>query len=425
MAGLEREEFADLYAQTLAYGLLAARWRARGPFDRRIAAESIPATSGLLRDAFRYISLADPPREVAWIVDEIVDLLAHSSVYEMLERSVRRGRDPVLDFYETFLHHYDAELRRRRGVYYTPPELVSYVVRSVHRLLRSRLGRRDGLADPTVTLLDPAAGTLTFVVEAIRRAVEEARSTAGGGVVPALAGDHLLRDFHAFELMMAPYAVGHLKMSLILEELGRPLREGERVSFYLTNALEVEDLEQSTIPGTAALARESRLAGEIKKETRITVVLGNPPWSGHSANRGARLDGYDRVDGEPLGEKSAKWLQNDYLKFLRFAQRKVEQTGEGIVALVTDHGYLDNPTFRGVRWSLLQTFDEMLPPRPSWQRQEEGAGAGRHEGRQRLRGRPAGGGGGDPGQEAGAAEAGPAGRPLGEPRRQAPLAGGA
>ncbi|MFL6264199.1 MAG: type ISP restriction/modification enzyme [Thermoanaerobaculia bacterium] len=359
VAGLKPEEFADLYAQTLAYGLLAARWRARGPFDRRIAAQSIPATSGLLRDVFRYISLADPPREVAWIVDEIVDLLAHASVHRMLERAGRRGRDPVLDFYETFLHCYDAGLRRRRGVYYTPPELVSWVVRSVHRLLRTRLGRRDGLADPGVTLLDPAAGTLTFVVEAVRRAVEEARSSGGGGVVPALVGDHLLRDFHAFELMMAPYAVGHLKMSLILEELGRPLREGERVSFYLTNALEMEDLEQSAIPGTAALARESRLAGEIKKEARITVVLGNPPWSGHSANRGTRLGGYDHVDGEPLREKSAKWLQNDYLKFLRFAQWKADQAGEGIVALVTDHGYLDNPTFRGVRRSLLQTFDEL------------------------------------------------------------------
>jgi hypothetical protein len=375
VAGLKREEFADLYAQTLAYGLLAARWRARGPFDRRIAAESIPATSGLLRDAFRYISLADPPREVAWIVDEIVDLLAHSSVHAMLEPSGRRGRDPVLDFYETFLHCYDAGLRRRRGVYYTPPELVSYVVRSVHRLLQTRLGRRDGLADPTVTLLDPAAGTLTFVVEAIRCAVREVRSTAGGGVVPALVGDHLLRDFYAFELMMAPYAVGHLKMSLLLEELGRPLRDDERVELYLTNALEMDDLEQSTIPGTAALARESHLAGRIKKAARITVVLGNPPWSGRSANQGkavgdparagyvaadGRRDaGYYQVDGEALGEKNPKWLQDDYVKFLRLAQRKIDQAGEGIVAFVTSHGYLDNPTFRGMRRSLLATFDEL------------------------------------------------------------------
>jgi hypothetical protein len=361
LAGLEHEEFADLYAQTLAYGLLAARWRAPGEFDRRIAAESIPATSGILRDAFRYISLADPHPDIAWIVDEIVGLLAGAPVRAMLAGSARRrGRDPVLDFYETFLHCYDPELRRKRGVYYTPPELVSYVVRSVHRLLQTRLGRRDGLADSSVTLLDPAAGTMTFVVEAIRCAVEEASGSVGGGAVPALVGDHLLRDFHAFELMMAPYAIGHLKMSLVLEELGRPLREDERVSLYLTNALETHDLAQSTIPGTAALSRESRLAGRIKKDARITVIVGNPPWSGKSANQGVGIDAeYHRIDGERLVEKNLKWLRNDYLKFLRFAQRKVEESGEGIVALVTDHGYLDNPTFRGVRRSLLQTFDEI------------------------------------------------------------------
>ncbi len=361
LAGLERPEFADLYAQTLAYGLLAARWRAPGEFDRRIAAESIPATSGVLRDAFRYISLAEPHKDIAWIIDEIVGLLAGAPVRAMLAGSARRrGRDPVLDFYETFLHCYDPELRRKRGVYYTPPELVSYVVRSVHRLLQTRLGRRDGLADSSVTLLDPAAGTMTFVVEAIRCAVEEASGSVGGGAVPALVGDHLLRDFHAFELMMAPYAIGHLKMSLILEELGRPLGESERVSLYLTNALEMHDLAQSTIPGTAALSRESRLAARIKKDARITVILGNPPWSGKSANQGVGIDAeYHQIDGERLREKNLKWLRNDYLKFLRFAQSKIDESGEGIVALVTDHGYLDNPTFRGVRRSLLQTFDEI------------------------------------------------------------------
>jgi predicted helicase len=319
----------------------------------------------VLRDAFRYISLADPPPDVAWIVDEIVDLLAGAPVRAMLAAPARRhGRDPVLDFYETFLHCYDPELRRKRGVYYTPPELVSYVVRSVHRLLQTRLGRCDGLADGSVTLLDPAAGTMTFVVEAIRCAVEETRRTTGGGAVPALVGDHLLRDFHAFELMMAPYAIGHLKMSLILEELGRPLGEGERASFYLTNALEMHDLVQSTLPGTAALSRESHLAGRIKKDARITVILGNPPWSGESANRGIGIDeGYDaeyhRIDGERLGEKNLKWLRDDYVKFLRFAQRKIGEAGEGIVAFVTSHGYLDNPTFRAMRRSLLRTFDEI------------------------------------------------------------------
>ena len=377
LAGLTRREFADLYAQTLAYGLLAARWQTEGTFDRQAAAESIPASSGILREVFLNISLDDPPATIRWIVDEIVAVLAAAPVRRMLERTrERRRRDPVLDFYQTFLQCYDPDLRRRRGVYYTPPELVSFVVRSVHRLLVTRLGRRDGLADPGVTLLDPAAGTLTFVVEAVRCAVEAVRAEVGGGGVPALLRDHVLRDFHAFEVMMAPYAVGHLKMSLILEEMGHPLRRDERFPLYLTNALEdLDDLQQSKLPFVASLTQEAREAGRVKKERRITVILGNPPWSGHSANRSERIDalprdsyvaadgrtagGYYQVAGEPLGERNPKWLQDDYVKFLRFAQRKVDEAGEGIVAFVTSHGYLDNPTFRGLRRSLLETFDEI------------------------------------------------------------------
>lgn len=377
LAGLTRREFADLYAQTIAYGLLAARCRAPGRFDRGTVERYIPAANGILRQVFRYVSLATTPAEIAWIVDDIVELLAAASVRRMFERYFHqgRGRDPVLEFYETFLRHYDRELRKRRGVYYTPAEVVSYVVRSVQRLLQTRLGKRDGLADRTVTLLDPAAGTLTFVVEAIRCAVEAVRAEMGDGGVTPLLRDHLLRDFYAFELMMAPYAIGHLKIGLILDELGHPLADDERVQLYLTNALEREELEQSRIPGPAALSRESHAAAVIKKERTITVILGNPPWSGDSANRGEAIDalpkdgyvaadgrrddGYYRVDGEPLGEKNPKWLQDDYVKFLRFAQRKIDEAGEGIVAFVTNHSYLDNPTFRGMRRSLLGTFDEI------------------------------------------------------------------
>ncbi len=377
LAGLSQREFADLYAQTIAYGLLVARRRAPAGFDRSSVDKYIPPTNGILRQVFRYVSLATTPKEIAWIVDDIVELLAPAPVGRIFERYFHRGRgrDPVLHFYETFLRHYDRQLRKRRGVYYTPPELVSYVVRSVHRLLQTRLGKRDGLADPTVTLLDPAAGTLTFIVEAIRCAVDAVRSEVGDGGVTPLLRDHVLRDFHAFELMMAPYAIGHLKMGLILDEMGHPLSDDERVQLYLTNALEMEDLEQSSFPGTAALSRESHAAAVIKKERRVSVILGNPPWSGHSANQseamvarhkegnvaadGRRDDGYYCVDGEPLQEKNPKWLQDDYVKFLRFAQRKIDQASEGIVAFVTNHSYLDNPTFRGMRRSLMESFDEI------------------------------------------------------------------
>ncbi len=379
LADLDHREFAALYAQTIAYGLLVAGHRAPAGFDRSSVDRYIPPTNGILRQVFRYVSLATTPKEIAWIVDDIVALLAHTPVGKIFERYFyrHRGRDPVLHFYETFLQNYDSQLRKQRGVYYTPPELVSYVVRSVHRLLQSRLGKRDGLADSTVTLLDPAAGTLAFIVEAIRCAINAVRSEVGEGGVTPLLRDHVLQDFYAFELMMAPYAIGHLKIGLILDEMGHPLEDDERVQLYLTNALEMEDLEQTSFPGMAALSRESHAAAVIKKERAITVILGNPPWSGHSANRskailqqhregnvaadGRRDEGYYWLEGEALSlqEKNPKWLQDDYVKFLRFAQRKIDQAGAGIVAFVTNHSYLDNPTFRAMRRSLLGTFDEI------------------------------------------------------------------
>lgn len=375
--GLDRNRFADLYAQTLAYGLLAARhWSPRDGFDRRVAYGAIPPTLGVLRDLFRYVLFDEPPEEVRWIADDLAATLAAADVEGILKRSVRRGkgRDPVLHLYESFLARYDPSRRRRRGVYYTPPELVSYVVRSVDRLLRERLGRSEGLADASVTVLDPAGGTLTFLMEALRRALES-HTRRFGEASRRGARNELLERFFAFELMPAPYAVGHLKMSLMLEEMGCPLEEGQRVHAYLTDALDDAEVEQLNLPGVASLAQEARAALELKFVRPVTVVLGNPPWAGHSANPhgwmdaslkrgyarpdGSRDDGYYRAGGEPLGERNLKWLQDDYVKFLRFAQWKIDQTGEGIVALVTNHGYLDNPTFRGMRESLLGSFDEL------------------------------------------------------------------
>ncbi|HZF12837.1 MAG TPA: type ISP restriction/modification enzyme [Thermoanaerobaculia bacterium] len=375
--GLTPREFADLYAQTLVYGLLAACWYAPGDFALQTVLDHIPRGNGILRDLFRYIALAetpDPRPRLAWIVDDIVELLAASPVDRLLTR--RHGgaaRDPILHFYETFLAQYDRGLRKRRGVYYTPRQLAGYVVRSVDGLLRERLGRPDGLADGGVTLLDPAAGTLTFLAEAFRVAIDGYRDRHGAGSVAALLRDHLLQDFHAFELMMAPYAIGHLKMGLLLAAEGLPLPLEKRFPLFLTNTLELEELKQTNLPGMAALSRESQAAGRIKKEARIAVILGNPPYSGHSYNRSRHIvdllrrfrdfperdEGYYRVDGRALTERNLKWLQDDYVKFLRFAQWKIEQNGWGVVGFVTNHGYLDNPTFRGLRRSLLRTFDEI------------------------------------------------------------------
>jgi len=214
-----------------------------------------------------------------------------------------------------------------------------------------------------VTLLDPAAGTMTFVARAAREAVAEFEGKYGAGAREDFIRRHILKNFYAFELMMAPYAVGHLKMGFFLEELGHRLNDDERVAFYLTNTLDTEELEQSRLPGFSALAEESRLAGKVKKQTPILVILGNPPYSGHSSNIGdwilGLIEDYKQVDGKPLGEKNPKWLQDDYVKFLRFAQWKIEQAGRGLVGMITNHGYLDNPTFRGMRQSLMRTFDDI------------------------------------------------------------------
>ncbi len=377
ISGLTRDQFADLYAQTITYGLFAARSRADGDFRRETAHEHIPETIGILRDVFAFISYGHAPKQVEVVVDDLANVLQVADIGGILKRYFRDGRgdDPILHFYETFLAEYDPALRERRGVYYTPEAVVGYIVRSLDHLLRDVFGKSDGLAATGVTVLDPAAGTLTFIVEAFRQAIETYTERYGEGGRTSYIKDHLLKNFYAFELMMAPYAIGHLKTGYILEELGHELGEDERFKLFLTNTLEMEDIEQTELPGMDALSEESRAAGRVKKKQPVLVVMGNPPYSGHSANNsawidkllkegygfenGASDDGYYRVDGAPLGERNTKWLQDDYVKFLRFAQWKIDQHGHGVVGFITNHSFLDNPTFRGMRESLMQTFDRI------------------------------------------------------------------
>ena len=365
IGSLTPENFADLFAQTITYGLFAARTRAGNGFNRRAAFDNIPHTIGVLRDLFRFISLDELPDPLAWCVDDLAEVLAVADAPGILDRYYHEGKgsDPIVHFYETFLAQYDPEERERRGVYYTPEPVVGYIVRSLHGLLKTEFDKRDGLASDGVTLLDPAAGTMTFVARAAQEAVAEFETNYGSGGKGDFIRQHILQNFYALELMMAPYAVGHLKMSFFLEELGHRLANDERVPFYLTNTLDTEELEQSRLPGLSALAEESRLAGVVKNQTPILLILGNPPYSGHSSNTGewirGLIDDYKQVDGKPLGEKNPKWLQDDYVKFLRFAQWKIEQAGRGVVGMITNHGYLDNSTFRGMRRSLMHTFDDI------------------------------------------------------------------
>lgn len=361
--GLTKEQFADLYSQTITYGLFASRMRCEGDFNRKLAVNDIPRSIGILREMFDFISLGDLPPQLEWIVDEISNVLANVDVKRIFSEffQTRKGEDPVYHFYETFLAEYDPEERERRGVYYTPMSVVSYIVRSLHLILKEKFGLEDGLAHENVTILDPAAGTLTFITEAIKQAVNEFTSKYGEGGKENFIKEHILKNFYAFELMIAPYAIGHLKASFLLSELGYGSQD-VNVKFHLTNTLELEDIEQTSLPGMASLAEESRKAGEVKKKIPIFVILGNPPYSGISANMGDWINGliedFKYVNGKHFGERK-HWLQDDYVKFIRFAEWKINQVGKGVVGYITNHSYLDNPTFRGMRQHLTKSYDEI------------------------------------------------------------------
>ena len=401
-------QFADMYAQTICYGLFAARCNhAGGPFTRLAAANELPKTNPFLRKLFQNIAGFNLDERIAWAVDDLADLLAKADMGAILSDfgKATRQEDPVVHFYETFLAAYDPRMREARGVYYTPEPVVSYIVRSVDAILQRDFGLADGLADHSkvtltrpvaglvkkgskavaatetfqahrVQILDPATGTGTFLYSVIQQIRD--RFSGNAGLWPAYVAEHLLPRIYGFELLMAPYAVAHMKLGLLLKdsgyEIGGEAAREERLRVYLTNTLEKAH-ELTGMPlFTQWLAEEAHRAGEVKQSAPIMVVLGNPPYSGHSANKGdwmqALMRGQDsstgrktanyfECDGAPLGERNPKWLNDDYVKFMRFAQWRIEQTGYGVLAFVTNHGFLDNPTFRGMRQSLMQTFDDI------------------------------------------------------------------
>lgn len=368
MSDLTSDTFADLYAQTITYGMFAARMRVTGTFTRETALNGIPATIGILRKLFKYISIGDTPERLRVIIDDIADVLAVADTDKVFKGFDKNGRDPVADFYETFLGEYDPAKKKQHGVYYTPQPVVSYIVRSVDQILRDSFGKPDGLADPSVTVLDPAAGTMTFPATAVRLAAETYKAKYGDGSLDNWVREHVLQHFFAFELMIAAYTVGHLRISMVLADIGYSRGDNDRFQLYITNTLENTaiahtKLQERPIPGMSPLADERTAADDIKNRERILVIMGNPPYSGTSSNKGAwitgLIDDYKVVDGKPLGEKNPKWLQDDYVKFIRFAQWKIDQAGEGVLGFITNHGYLDNSTFRGMRRSLMTSFDQL------------------------------------------------------------------
>lgn len=365
MPDLSRREFADIYSQTITYGLLTARTRVSGEFNRADAGEAIPSTIGILKDIFDFISTSDPPTEIEWIVDDISDVLSGTNVDDILSEfyADKAESTPLVHFYETFLKEYDPETRQQKGVYYTPEPVVEWITHSVNSLLKTDLSRDDGLANDDVTILDPAAGTMTFTAAATRLAVEEYAEKYGRGGVPALLSDHVLDDFYSFELLVAAYTIGHLKMAILFEEQGYELDDDDRIQLFLTNTLEPEEAEQTHLPFASSLAEEAEMAHDVKEDTPILAILGNPPYSGHSENQGEWIESLvdDYKEGYPQLQKpgQAKWLHDDYVKFIRWAQWKLSDADEGVLGYITNHAYIDNPTFMGMREQLLLEFDEI------------------------------------------------------------------
>ncbi|MEI8171895.1 MAG: type ISP restriction/modification enzyme [Deltaproteobacteria bacterium] len=396
---LTAEQFADMYAQTICYGLFAARCNTRlekgNHFIREHAAFDLPKTNPFLRRLFNYIAGPDMDGRIVWIVDDLATLLDRTDMEGILRDFGKRTRqeDPVVHFYETFLTAYDPKMREARGVYYTPEPVVSYIVRSVDHLLKTDFCLPDGLADTgkikltkpkvssppagegqgeggseihRVLILDPAAGTGTFlhgVIDQIHDHICKAGQVGAWSGEQGYVSRHLLPRIFGFELLMAPYAVAHMKLGLQLAQYGYDFGSDERLRIYLTNTLE-EAYKISDMPlFTRWLVEEVNAAGAVKQDAPVMVILGNPPYSYESANTGewisALIRDYYSVDGQPLGERNPKGLQDDYVKFIRFAQWRIEKTGYGILAFITNHGYLDNPTFRGMRQSLMNTFDDI------------------------------------------------------------------
>ena len=268
--------------------------------------------------------------------------------------------DPIIYFYEPFLEKYNPKLRKGRGIYYTPMPVVSFIVRSINLLLKEKFNKPLGLAENGVKILDPACGTGTFLAYVIQTIAQEIQQSHLSGLFKDVVKNHVLEEVYGFELLMAPYAIAHLKLTLLLKDLGYELSEEERFKIYLTNALESKDVQIRQLPFIESLTRESAAAQEVKQETPILVVLANPPYSVSSYNKSEFIEDLMNDYKEDVrSERNIQPLSDDYIKFIRFAHWKIEQGGRGIFAYISNNSFLSGLIHRGMRRKLLESFDEI------------------------------------------------------------------
>jgi len=358
------EQFSDLIAQTITYGLFFAKTESKeGDLELEKASWFIPKSIPILQSLFYNLTSPQNISEhLRRILEDIINILNNTDMDAIFRKfhSEKWTDDPSIHFYETFLKEYDPKVRIRKGVFYTPNPVVSYIINSIHLILKEDFESANGLAENNVTLLDPAAGTLTFPLLAIRRIKQELKDQNKEGLFNSIVKEHILRNFYAFELLLAPYTIAHFKASLTLKDLGYNMENEERFNLFLTNTLEKEAIAQRDIYFLPLIAKESREAMRVKEKVPILVVCANPPYSVSSENKSAFIEELMNDYKEDVRkEKNIQPLSDDYIKFIRFAHWKIEQAGEGIIGYITNNEYLGGLIHRGMRKKLLETFDKI------------------------------------------------------------------
>jgi predicted helicase len=377
--------FADVYAQTIAYGMFAARTNdpTLTTFNRQEAFELIPKSNPFLKKLFGYIAGLEVDDRIKWIVDDLVNIFLACNVEEMLKTYGKSSKteDPIIHFYEDFLSEYDPKLRKARGVWYTPAPVVNFIVRAVDEILKTEFDMPQGLADTSKTkikvnvqgklveqevhkvqILDPATGTGTFLAEVIKLIYQKFEGQQG--IWSNYVENQLLPRLNGFEILMASYAMAHLKLDLLLKETGFKATKDQRFRVYLTNSLEEYHQDTGTLFANW-LSSEANEANHIKRDTPVMCIIGNPPYAVSSTNKSEwimdLMEDYKKEPGgkEKLNERNPKVVNDDYVKFLRYGQHFIEKNGTGILAFINPHGFLDNLTFRGMRWNLLKTYDKI------------------------------------------------------------------
>ncbi len=411
---LSFEDFSDAFAQTLTYSLFLAKLN--HPFEKinlDNVRSSIPKNFAVIREMADFLKKLDEIKEIQWLLNEILSSINHVDMDSIL-KDLNDDKDPYLHFYETFLSAYDPKLRESKGVYYTPDSVVKFIINALDSLLKTHfkdapLGLKSALDNENIKLLDFATGTGTFLLEAFRKALEMRKTSDGGTSTKEDKYQNLLKQFYGFEYLIAPYAIAHLNLSQAFkEEFKKPLKENDALQIILTNTL-IQPSEIVAYRGLSPIfEKELKSAQEIKKDEKILIITGNPPYSGASSNEGLfewevkatygiepefqtieiekNVKLTDKIKTllssvqiqKESGNKNAlkalkslhskyklqnernpKWLLDDYVKFMRFAQNKIESLGHGLFGFISNNAFLDNPTFRGLRRSLLECYDEL------------------------------------------------------------------